>query len=859
MAKKPVNKAQEYQDALAAAKKLADVEKNMNAELKAQLNLEKQLGDLRKESSKDISSLLGKYKEVLDGKALEYDLQKKINNLEDGEIKDFYQAKLDKQVKLNRLKAIELKNVSVIGTISKSIADNTIKQLGGFTDVLGFLNDFDKSVRTLNKDLGLSGPMAGLVRSNLTGAAGEAVRMGASFEELAGVQREFSNETGRMVLLSSKSLDNIVAMGKGTAMGVAEASKMAGQFELIGKNADQTKEFYQGVVDSSERFGINTTNVIKKINENFKKAQQYVFKGGVKGLKDMAQFAEKFKVDMTGVFSAMDKARGLEGAVDMAAQLQVIGGEFAKADPFQLLFQARNDAAGFAKTMQGLTANLATYNKQTGEFDIAAGNLDRLRLAAEATGQPIENLIEQAKRGSKIKMIEGMLGGLTKDEKEFVSSIAEVGKNGKFEIEVAPGVLKDVRSLTHDQISALQAQKKTLEERAKTSQAFDEQFKNTINQLKTSLLPILNSFSKFIDSIGSENMTNLIKGLLGFAAIFKTAQFGLYVKGLIGASAGGIKNLFGGGSKDVTKGVSGGAKEFLKSQTVGKGGSSLSDMTSPQQTKNVSNWGSSLSKAAPGMLAFGAALLMIGGAVYIASKGIASLAESFKGLNSDQLSALQHVLLGMGVVIIGLGVAVGIAGEAMTAGAVGMLAFGGAVALIGVGIGVAAAGIGFLVKSFSGLATSLSSLASPDIIKGMVSLGMSLPLIALGMTGLGNPIALLGAYALVKTLQALSEVKGINTIGTEFSKLTSAVNTVDSDKLKQIKETAEAISQMNMVSSLFGGLNNLFGDGMIVRFADDEKVNLQVDITAEIDGERVANKISKYVPRTLEMSKKGNG
>jgi len=58
----------------------------------------------------------------------------------------------------------------------------------------------------------------------------------------------------------------------------------------------------------------------------------------------MAKYSVQAKQDLTGVFDAMEKSRTLEGVIDMAAELQVMGGGFAAlADPMSMLFESRND------------------------------------------------------------------------------------------------------------------------------------------------------------------------------------------------------------------------------------------------------------------------------------------------------------------------------------------------------------------------------------------------------------------------------------------------------------------------------------------------------------------------------------
>jgi hypothetical protein len=159
----------------------------------------------------------------------------------------------------------------------------------------------------------------------------------------------YADETGRARVLSAEMVKDITAIGQGTGLGIEAATRLGAQFELMGFDAKTTMDYVQGVVDTSERMGVNTTKVLKNISDNFKKLNTYTFQQGVKGFAQMAMYAEKFKIDIGQALNAASVSKTLEGAIDLTAQLQVMGGEFAKTDPFEMLFLSRNDPAKFTE------------------------------------------------------------------------------------------------------------------------------------------------------------------------------------------------------------------------------------------------------------------------------------------------------------------------------------------------------------------------------------------------------------------------------------------------------------------------------------------------------------------------------
>ena len=97
------------------------------------------------------------------------------------------------------------------------------------------------------------------------------------------------------------------------------------------------------------------------------------------------------------------------------------------------------------------------------------------------------------------------------------------------------------------------------------------------------------------------------------------------------------------------------------------------------------------------ILALGAALLLIGGAIAIASLGLAELVKSFKGLSGPEMAAALGAII---VVMAGFSVMLYFLTTASVAAAGPLLAVGAAFLMIGVGIAAAALGIGYMVKQF---------------------------------------------------------------------------------------------------------------------------------------------------------------
>jgi len=790
---------------------------------------------------------------LLEQKIADFEKAKAEYIKQNGDAEDSITKELDKQVEIHRRLLSDqrqmVKETSFLVLAFKDLQTYSMAAIGGALSNLGaFILDADKAWRALSLNMGLSGTNSLLLRQNLQQASVYGAHLGNSFKDLAEIQGSYTEEMGNAVLLSEQNLNYLTQVGKGTAMGTVEAGKMAAKFNLIGKSVRGVRDFYEEAVNQSERFGVSANEVLKAINSNLEKSQEFVFKGGTKGLRQMAIYATKFKIDMGSIFSAMEKSNSLEGAVDMAAQLQVLGGNFAKTDPFKLLYEARNDGEAFTKTMQGLTKGMYSFNRSNGELEITAGDMQRLRLAAEATGMPIENLIKTAQKAAQVDMMGGMMGNLSPKSKDFIESVAQIQKNGKFTVQLASGEMKDIRSISEGQVQALIASNSSLEERAREAQSFDEILTNTINELKSGFLPLLTLLGDFTKWL---NESSLLKPLIGIGA------------SIMGLSAiGGLLMKGAGLYREVFATASGGIFQSIAKYLKGGGASSVVSDTTQRVVPTSPGGGAFNATAAANMAAFGAAVALVGAGVWMATEGIAAMATAFKGLSSEQLDKLNNTLIILGGTFAVLSVGIAIVGTVASAAALPMLAFGGAVALIGAGIGIAAVGLGYMAKGFGEMFESLSHISDPAIIAGLSALVFNLSLLAGSLALFANPLTWIGLSMLGGTISNIGskiqniDFTGLTTAGTSFQTISKAIESINEKKLDKLIEVSKGLGTMGSIAAMFASLSTTFGDGIEVKFTND-KVNLNVDVTANMDGQAVSRVLSRTIPLHIERDRRG--
>jgi hypothetical protein len=714
--------------------------------------------------------------------------------------------KLEKKVKLYK----------AISNIGGSIFDKTA---GGLFSG-SYLMESDQAIRDINLELGNASHNAEQLRQNIYLTSTYAQTLGANVKDLADIQRGYSEESGRARVFTGQMMKDVATIAQGTGMGAQNAGRLAAQFELMGIHGTKTLEYVRGIVDTSERMGVNSLKVFKKLDGNFKTLQKYTFRGGVRAMAELAQHAEKFNYDMGSMLDSAEKARTLEGAVKLAAELQVMGGEFAKTDPFQMLFLSRNDPDKFAKKINSMTAGIATFRKNSeGTFEkfISPVDIDRLEKVGQALGMQRGELTQQAYRMADIqKARQQMLGtGFSMEERKLVENLASFDSNsGRMLVQVG-NYTKDISKLTRDDIELLKVRGKSLEQRAKDSQTFDKAFQNTIQAFKSTLLPVLTGVNAILDTVKpitdklaewTNWMTNSKAGAMAFVGGLMTAAFTW--KKLVSP----IISTFGNRLASSIAGGAGGSKNVAPKLGGGKA-------------------------AMRGGMGKGAAGLGIGAGVGLAATGIAQLAESMSKLDKTQIWALPVTILALAGAFWALSPALIAVGTSGTVSAVGLLAVGGAALGIGAGIGIASAGIGYMAKGLAELVT-----AANESDGSLVKLAGGLLAVNSAMA-LGGVTSLFGGAGMLQLRGTLNSIAKnsdeLNKVGDAFKNISVVMNG-DLTTFKEIEKTIKSITKLsNDKNSSLANLGKMFDKPLQVEFRDKE-VAFVSNISLNMDGSKIA-------------------
>lgn len=582
-------------------------------------------------------------------------------------------------------------------------------------------------------------------------------------------------------------------------------------------------------------------------------------------------------------------------AVDLTRELALMGASIGISSKKMIkdFQQAQKTLAVYGKQSVGIFRNMAAAAKAAGvemntllgiasKFDtfedaadstaklnaILGSNLSATRMLMMTEDQRIETLIMQVQASGqsfaqmdrfKQKAIANAAG---------ITDMAEANK-------IFGMSMSKYRSYTQEMKQAETGQQK-MEEAIKATVPIQEMLANMMVQFAPDVTAALEFVRGLIEGISASlkflnDMTGGTFPYIVFVVGTAAAAFSI-LGGVIGpivtmykAMASGITKLIGlFGTKAVAQvndTVLSEADQIAKlKQSIAQDKQTISQLRSNAAT----------SSGVGPMLAFGAAMLMVGAGIYLAATGLAEFVGAFATLNSEQLSAVGMALLGFGVALVALAVVLYLVGTASSFAAGPVMAVGFAILMMGVGIGIAAAGMALLATAIGkagpnfilaaygmaimlaaaaglaialyfavpaigavsvsgmGAAIALGLLAGALVVAaiGAVILGPALVMMAEGLAGVlkaGGPAALvfgalgvgmlglavgMGAmmFLFSNPLGWLAIAAAMGLMAAAIAILVKGINSIDDQKL-------QAMAQM---SSAFQALSDMEGEGTIV-------------------------------------------
>jgi len=244
--------------------------------------------------------------------------------------------------------------------------------------------------------------------------------IGKTYEQFKQSQENYIKESGRNVLMNgneglmTSSLDMLFGLGDG------EASQLMGAMNVFNTSIESGSDIMFEMYKTANKMGVSNQKFAKDMQKNLKLAEKYQFKGGVKGMMDMALWAQKTRFNMDSLSGMLDKMHtgNIEDVLQTSAKLNVLGGAAGMlSDPMSMLYNAYMNPAEYAKNINKMIAGYGSFNKETGETTFNIAEQMRIEAIASATGTSKEDLMNQARQANKEKVLKQKFGNRFSGEK----------------------------------------------------------------------------------------------------------------------------------------------------------------------------------------------------------------------------------------------------------------------------------------------------------------------------------------------------------------------------------------------------------------------------------------------------------
>ena len=349
-------------------------------------------------------------------------------------------------------------------------------------------------------------------------ATAELSKFGGDASDVQVIMKQFADDSGRARIISPEEVSNIFLLEKGLGLGKESAATLLERMDLMGVSVDNSNKMLNSLTTESQKLGLNAKKVTEKLANNFDKMSNMSFKGGVKGMTEMAKLAVQMRMEVSDMLGMAEKFYEPEQAIEAVANLQMLGGDIAEAfgDPFETMYLARNKPEELAKKVQTMTENMIQFNEETGEYEFPAEARMQLKAAGEQLGINVDSMIDIARQSSKIKDIKMNVSGNIQDEdmREGLASMAKM-KDGKWVVDFdgkEVGIGDIGVDLAEKMLAAPKNEEEAIMEMAYNSMTTNEILENILEAMKAGYVAETNTY-EITEDIMRPSMESLFKGV----------------------------------------------------------------------------------------------------------------------------------------------------------------------------------------------------------------------------------------------------------------------------------------------------------------------------------------------------------
>ena len=332
-----------------------------------------------------------------------------------------------------------------VGDTFKSIATSVLNMATPFLDL-------DQALRDgVNQELGITGGLARDLRQNITGAAAELLKYGIETRDTFEMMKSIVETTNRAIPLSTELYTTLGKEARAAGITLRAAGEFSSNLEGLGLSLTKGPELINDMAETARTMGLSSTKFITYAAENLKLINTLGFKDGIKGFTQIAAKASLIKFNLENAATKANELFDPENAIELAAQLNVLGGEFGRlGNAVDLMFMPTNDMEGFTQAIMDAQKQFVSFNQETGDFEATPLDLRRAREFAKAMGKDVNTVIEEAKRSARQDLIKdriSIIPGLSEEDRDLIGALGTINENGQVEIKG-----KTVTELSSDEL-----------------------------------------------------------------------------------------------------------------------------------------------------------------------------------------------------------------------------------------------------------------------------------------------------------------------------------------------------------------------------------------------------------------------
>lgn len=233
-----------------------------------------------------------------------------------------------------------------------------------------------------------------------------AAQFGVTAQELAEFQKSYAEAVGRNIILTREQQAHMAALSKITDS--ATASRLVDEFDKVGIGIARATAYTGRLQERAKALGVSPAKATKMMADNIKLAASYSFRNGVNDIEKMALKATSLRMDMNAIMQATEKFADIESAISTAANIQMLGGDFARefSNPMGAMFEAQADPMAFQRRIERLISGKGTYDSKTGAVTFDPITMRMMREAAKQLGMSAEQLNNSAMASVQNRKVE---------------------------------------------------------------------------------------------------------------------------------------------------------------------------------------------------------------------------------------------------------------------------------------------------------------------------------------------------------------------------------------------------------------------------------------------------------------------